>query len=203
MVEKKTTAVGYARVSTENQKLAPQVLKLEKYLEKNFDDYDIYKEKVSSIKERKELEKIFDNLEKYDAFVVTDLDRFSRSLKDLLIRHELLTDQDVNLVVIDKALDTGTKEGKLMMNMLGSVAQYEREMIRERMNSGYKEALNEGKVGRQRKITGKAWKDFKRWWKSDNHGVASIRALLKEKYDIEISRQTLYNYGNELDKKGE
>lgn len=196
--EENKKAVGYARVSTKNQDLKPQVEKLKKFLRNNYNDFDVFKEKVSSIKEREQLDRIFDNLDKYDVLIVTKLDRFARSMKDFIVRQEDLEKNNVDFKTIDQPIDTKGKYGELMKNMLMVIAEFERNMIRERMNERYREAQEDGRIGRKKKIQNKALEDFKEWYKNGNT-VAQIQALLDYNHDIEVSKQTIYRYLDNLD----
>lgn len=144
-------AALYARVSTQNQELKPQTKKLEKYAEQKqkIKNYDLYKEKVSSIKERPKFEKILDNLEQYDILIVTKLDRFARSTKDLLQRLEQLEQKNVEFQATDQPINTDDElYGEIMLKLLGVFAEWERKMIRRRLKEGYEKARKEGRVGR-------------------------------------------------------
>lgn len=181
----------YSRVSTKNQDLKRQKEKLINYAESRGWDWDLYAEKVSSVADRPELEKIFDSLDEYDGLIVTKLDRLARSVQDLLSRKEILNDSDVDFITTDQEFNDSTAEGELLINVLGSVAEFERQIIRERLREGYDKALEDGKVGRPRKITGKALDDFRTWW-DKGHTPKVIQALLDTKHDIEVSNDTIY-----------
>lgn len=181
----------YSRVSTKNQDLKRQKEKLINYAESRGWDWDLYAEKVSSVADRPELEKIFDSLDEYDGLIVTKLDRLARSVQDLLSRKEILNDSDVDFITTDQEFNDSTAEGELLINVLGSVAEFERQIIRERLREGYDKALEDGKVGRPRKISGKALDDFRTWW-DKGHTPKVIQALLDTKHDIEVSNDTIY-----------
>lgn len=80
----------------------------------------------------------------FGAIVVYKLDRFSRSLKDLLLSLEELNKSDVTFVSITDNIDLSTSSGKLMFNIIGSFAEFERELIRERTTAGQAEARKRG-----------------------------------------------------------
>ncbi|MBS3789177.1 recombinase family protein [Candidatus Bipolaricaulota bacterium] len=146
---------GYARVSTEEQvksgSLNQQIDKIKDYCERN--DHKIDKlftdAGVSAIKERPEFEKMMETVAKgndeIDGIVVTKLDRFGRSVKDLVINMETLQEEAIDFISIGDSLDTSTPNGKLLFHILSAFAEFEREIIRERMQAGRERARAEGK----------------------------------------------------------
>jgi DNA invertase Pin-like site-specific DNA recombinase len=89
-----------------------------------------------------------------DVIVVWKLDRLSRSLKDLLHLMERIKEADAGFRSLTEAIDTTTPAGRMMMQMVGSFAEFERAMIRERTSAGLALARAEGRVGgRRRKLT--------------------------------------------------
>ena len=193
MSKKFEKGVGYCRVSTKNQDLGNQVEKVRSWLESNCEDFEILKEKVSSVSDRPKLEKIFERLDEFDVLVVTKLDRFARSTKDFLVRKERLDESGTGFVTVNQPINTTNKYGRMMEKMLVVFAEFEREMIRERMNEGYQKALKENKVGKPLKIQGEALEDFKKWWKNESYSVATIKALLSYNHDVDVSKTTIYN----------
>lgn len=198
MTKKNKYAVGYCRVSTHNQEIDNQVEKVKDFLDSNFKEYDLFSEVVSSIDEREELNKIFDNISKYDVLVVSKLDRLARSMKDLLIRKEILENNDVDIVCIDQPIDTTNQYGDLMFKFMGIFAEFERKMIRERMMEGYSRALEENKVGRKKKIEGDALEKLREWYEEKKYSVSVIQALLNSMFDVSVSKQTIYRYLKDL-----
>lgn len=92
-------------------------------------------------------------MRKGDVLVVTKLDRMARSVLDLNIIAKQLQDKQVDLKVLDQDIDTTTTYGKLVFNVLGAVAQFERELINKRVREGVKKAQARGvKFGRKVKI---------------------------------------------------
>lgn len=143
--------IGYARTSTLEQEagLRAQVRDLKKLGCKK-----VHKEKVSSVKERPELEKVLDTLRPGDQLVVTKLDRLARSVVDLGNILERITEAGASVRIENLGVDTSTATGKLMLNVLGSVAQFEREMMLERQREGIAKAKAEGKyTGRKATFT--------------------------------------------------
>ena len=96
-----------------------------------------------------------------DTLVVWKLDRLSRSLKDLLVILERIDAGGGKFRSLTESVDTSGPAGRMMMQMLGSFAEFEREMIRERTRAGLQEARAQGRVpGRKRKITAEQKKEI-------------------------------------------
>ena len=147
--------IGIARTSTLEQKagLEAQLRELEAYgCEK------IYQEQVSSVAEREQLNAALSALRSGDKLVVTKLDRLARSVKHLGEIVEAINKSDASLVILDMggtAIDTSNPTGKLILNIMSSVAQFEREMMLERQREGIAKAKAEGKY-KGRKPTARA-----------------------------------------------
>lgn len=172
--------IGYARTSTLEQVAGfeSQIAQLEAA-----GATKIYKEQVSSVAERPELQAALDYLREGDTLIVTKLDRLARSVKDLWEIVETLEHKDVALKVLDIALDTGTSTGKLMLNILGSVAQFERDMMLERQKEGIARAMAEGRYrGRPRTLDA----DRVKAMKADGASIKHIQQAL------DISRASIY-----------
>ena len=106
----------------------------------------VFREQVSAVsREREELEAAIEFAREGDVLVVTKLDRLARSVPHLCEIGSRLEAKGVGLKVLDQAIDTTTPTGRLMFNMLGAIAQFERELIRERMLVGVAKAKAEGK----------------------------------------------------------
>ncbi|MBW4985722.1 recombinase family protein [Mameliella sp. CS4] len=105
----------------------------------------IWKEQTSSIAKRDALTQAIEFCREGDVFVVTKLDRLARSVRHLGELIEALEERNVGLRVLSLGLDTTTATGKLMLNVLGSVAQFEREMMLERQREGIQKAKKAGK----------------------------------------------------------
>ena len=142
---------GYARVSTRDQDLAAQDAEL-----RAAGCAKVFKEKASGAKtDRPELVKVISRLEPGDVLVVTRLDRLARSTRDLLNVLDELAKRGAGFRSLKDAwADTTTPHGKLMLTVLGGLAEFERELIRARTGEGRKRAQERGvRFGRPRKLT--------------------------------------------------
>jgi DNA invertase Pin-like site-specific DNA recombinase len=150
-VESEMAVYGYARVSTEGQSLTAQIAEL-----KAANCERIFQEKASGAKsDRKQLAKLMATLETGDVVVVTRLDRLARSMLDLLTTLNTITKAGAGFKSLrDTWADTTTAQGRLMVNILGSLAEFERELIMARTGEGRKRAMGNGvKFGRPAKLT--------------------------------------------------
>jgi DNA invertase Pin-like site-specific DNA recombinase len=142
---------GYARVSTRDQDLAAQDAEL-----MAAGCAKVFKEKISGAKtDRPELVKAIGRLEPGDVLVVTRLDRLARSTRDLLNVIAAIADRGAGFKSLkDTWADTTTAHGRLMLTVLGGLAEFERELIRARTGEGRKRAKDRGvKLGRSGKMT--------------------------------------------------
>jgi DNA invertase Pin-like site-specific DNA recombinase len=142
---------GYGRVSTGGQSLTAQVAEL-----KAAGCTLIFQEKVSGAKSnRKELARVIDRLGEDDVLVVTRLDRLARSTRDLLNVLGAIADKKAGFRSLrDTWADTTTAHGRLMLTVLGGLAEFERELIRSRTTEGRERAKAKGVVmGRKPKLT--------------------------------------------------
>jgi DNA invertase Pin-like site-specific DNA recombinase len=109
----------------------------------------VFREQVSSVAKRDQLEAALDYVREGDSFLVTKLDRLARSVGDLLNIVALLETKKVSLRVLSMSgsqpLDTGTATGRLMLAVIGAVGQAERETMLERQREGIAKAQREGK----------------------------------------------------------
>lgn len=143
--------IGYARVSTQDQDLSLQIdaLKQHGILQEN-----IYQDKISgSKKERPGLQPCLKSLVPGDTLVVWKLDRLGRSLQDLIQIVQDLKKRGVGLKSITESIDTTSPGGNLIFHMFGALAQFEREIIKERTGAGLRSARAKGRVGGRPKIT--------------------------------------------------
>lgn len=140
--------IGYARTSTADQKagLEAQVRDLEAA-----GCGEIFSEEVSSVSPKREkLAEALRYVRKGDVLVVTKLDRLARSVADLVRITQELKRKGAELRTLATDLDTSTPTGKLMLNLLGSIAEFERELMLERQREGIAKAKADGKYqGRQ------------------------------------------------------
>jgi DNA invertase Pin-like site-specific DNA recombinase len=143
--------IGYARVSKlDKQDTRAQVKALKEAGSKR-----IFQESASGGRwDRPELHRALDHLRKGDVLVVWKLDRLSRSLKDLLHILERITEAKAGFRSLTEAINTTTPAGRMMVQMLGAFAEFERSMVRERTRLGLLAARERGRVGgRQPKLT--------------------------------------------------
>ena len=144
--------IGYARVSKGNgsvgdeQSTAPQLAALRSSgVERTFEEHA-----SGGRWDRPELHRMIDQLRKGDVVVVWKLDRLSRSLRDLLAILDRIEGKGAGFRSLTEAIDTTTPAGRMMMQMVGSFAEFERAMIRERTSAGLAQARKEGRVGGRR-----------------------------------------------------
>lgn len=137
-----TAIVGYARTSTVEQVAG---------LEAQHRDLQaagvtkLFSERVSSVAHRAELRRALDYLRDGDVFVVTKLDRLARSVADLVEIMKIIDGKDASLRILGLNIDTKTPTGKLMLNLLGSIAEFERSLMLERQREGIAKAKADGK----------------------------------------------------------
>jgi DNA invertase Pin-like site-specific DNA recombinase len=145
------TSYGYARVSTNSQDLAAQEAEL-----MAAGCAKVFKEKVSGAKtDRAELAKVIRRLEPGDVLVVTRLDRLARSTRDLLNIMAIIGERKAGFRSLkDTWADTTTPHGRLMLTVLGGLAEFERELIRARTGDGRARAKARGvRFGRPSALT--------------------------------------------------
>jgi DNA invertase Pin-like site-specific DNA recombinase len=142
---------GYARVSTDGQSITAQVVNLTKA-----GCAEVFRETASGAQtNRAQLRKALDQLEPGDVFMVTRLDRLARSTRDLLNTLAAITERKAGFRSLGDAwADTTTPHGRLMLAVLGGLAEFERDLIRARTSEGRKRAAAQGvKMGRPPKLT--------------------------------------------------
>nr|WP_288256873.1 recombinase family protein [uncultured Pseudomonas sp.] len=137
----------------------------------------IYREQVSSVAARPELENMLANIRPEDTLVVTKLDRLARSVRHLGEIVEHLDKVGAGLHILDMNIDSTTASGRLMLNVFGAVAQFEREMMLERQLEGIDKAKREGKY-KGRKPKGLPLQDQILAMKADGKGDTEIGRLL-------------------------
>ena len=145
------TVYGYARVSTDGQTLAAQDAALHAA-----GCAKVYAEKASGAKtDRAELRKVISRLGEGDVLMVTRLDRLARSTRDLLNTLDEITKRGAGFKSLaDSWADTTTPHGRLMLTVLGGLAEFERELIKARTGEGRARAKAEGvHMGRPPKLT--------------------------------------------------
>ncbi len=138
--------IGYARVSTQEQDNTAQTAAL-----RAAGCGRVFEDKASGGRwDRPELLRLLDQLRPGDVLVVWKLDRLSRSLKDLLSLLERVEQAEAGFLSLTEAIDTTTPAGRMMMQIVGSFAEFERAMLRERTRNGLLAARQEGRIGGRR-----------------------------------------------------
>ena len=167
---------GYARVSTEEQKLEAQKDALEAAgVERIFAD------KLSgNIKERPQLWVLIDQLRDGDVVIVTKYDRLARSLKDLLEIVEAINVKGAGFKSLAEDIDTTTPAGRLVFHVFASIAQFERERIAERTKEGLAAARKRGRIGgRPRALNDQQSQEALRMRDEEGRSITEIAALFK------------------------
>ena len=185
--------VGYARVSTDDQNLDRQVDQL-----KAAGAFAVYTEKVSgSTRNRPQLDEVLRYLRRGDQLVVTSMDRLARSLVDLHAIVDDLVSRGVSVKFLREGQvysDQADPIAKLMLGVMGSVAEFERAIIRERQAEGIAKAKKRGVYkGRARVLTDEQVDEARR---RISGGVPKAKVAR----DLGIGRTTLYEYLNESKK---
>src|SRR5438477_2393197 len=177
--------IGYARVSTQEQTLNLQKDALEK-----IGCSKIFTDTISgATTERKGLEEALAYVRAGDSLVVWKLDRLGRSLKHLIETITDLNNRKIGFKSITENIDTTTSGGKLIFHIFGSLAEFERDIIRERTQAGLQAARARGrKGGRPKALNPKKVEMLKALYKDKNNPVDEICKTLH------ISRVTLYRY---------
>jgi DNA invertase Pin-like site-specific DNA recombinase len=142
---------GYARVSTDGQSVTAQVAELRKH-----GAGKVFREVASGAKtDRAQLRRVLDQFDVGDVLMVTRLDRLARSTRDLLNTLAAITGKKAGFRSLDDAwADTTTAHGRLMLTVLGGLAEFERDLIRTRTGEGRERAKARGvKLGRKPKLT--------------------------------------------------
>ncbi|WP_306111827.1 MULTISPECIES: recombinase family protein [Roseovarius] len=181
--------VGYARTSTLDQKAGLEAQQTEL---KAAGCEKVFVEQVSSVdvKARERLAEALDYVREGDTLVVTKLDRLARSVAHLLEVLEVISSKGAWLRILSMGIDTGTATGKLMLTILGGVAEFEREIMLERQREGIAKAKAAGKY-KGRKPTARAKADEVMALKADGVGPAEIARRLG------IGRASVYRILND------
>lgn len=180
--------IGYARVSTKDQSFDLQVDALKKYgCEK------IYREIISGAKaERAVLNDLMKNIRAGDILVVWKLDRLGRSLKHLVMLVNELMEKDIGLVSLNDPIDTSTTQGRFTFNIFASLAEFEREMARERTRAGLSAARARGRLGgRPKGLSKKAEATACAAEALYKEGILSVQEIANK---LGICKGTLYSY---------
>ncbi len=177
--------IGYARVSTDDQNLDLQHDALKNAgCEKFYDDH-ITGSKIN----RPGLEAAIEYAREGDVIVVWRLDRLSRSLKDLIEMVALLDEKKIGLKSLHESIDTSSSSGKLIFHIFGALAEFERNLIRERTHAGLQAARARGRNGgRPKKLSMDKAKLAIQLYEGRQHSIQKICEL------VGVSKPTLYKY---------
>ncbi len=176
--------IGYARVSTDDQNLDLQRDALEKEgCEKIYTD-----QQSGASTDRLGLAGVLEIARSGDTLVVWRLDRLGRSLKHLIHLVEKLEQQGIGLRSLQENIDT-TSGGRLVFHLFGALAEFERNLIRERTQAGLSAARARGRQGGRPKLLDPKKRELAlRLYKERQHSIVEICQIMR------ISKSTLYNY---------
>ena len=182
--------IGYARVSTQDQTLDLQTDALKQAgCEKIFTDL------TSGAKsERPGLQDAMNHLRAGDTLVVWRLDRLGRTLKHLIATITDLSEHGIGFKSLQESIDTTTSGGKLIFHIFGAVAEFEREVIRERTNAGLQAARVRGRLGGRPTIQALDPKKVALARRLYADGHMPVREICET---LHIGRSTLYRYVQE------
>ena len=177
--------IGYARVSTGDQSLALQIDALEEAGCERF-----FRDQVSGIVNiRPNLNQALNIARPGDTLVVWRLDRLSRSLRDLIETVTLLESRGVQLKSLHESIDTASSSGKLIFHLFGALAEFERNLIKERTLAGLQAARARGrKGGRPPSLDAEKRKLAVKLYNDKNYSVNQVCQVMG------ISKPTLYKY---------
>jgi DNA invertase Pin-like site-specific DNA recombinase len=177
--------VGYARISTDDQKLD-----LQKDALHNEGCNKIFNDTASGAKtQRKGLFDAIKFMRKGDTLVVWKLDRLGRSLKDLIDVVNRLNKSGVFFKSMQENIDSSTSGGKLTFHLFGALAEFERDIIRERTKAGLQAARARGRIGGRPKVMSEKMVSLaKELMSNTNNSAKDVSKTLG------VSRATLYRY---------
>ena len=177
--------IGYARVSTTDQNVALQ----EDALRQAGCEKIITDQISGSVALRPGLGQVKELLRSGDTLVVWRLDRLGRSLKDLIAWTNYLDEQGVGLVSLQESINTTTSTGKLVFHLFGALAEFERNLIRERTMAGLSAARARGRQGgRPKALSVEKSQLLCKLYEDENYSVKAICEMLG------ISKPTMYKY---------
>lgn len=177
--------IGYARVSTDDQNLCMQEDAL-----KSAGCEEIYTDVASGVKTaRPGLHTALSHLRKGDTLVVWKLDRLGRSLTHLIQTIKELNEKGIGFKCLQESIDTTTSGGQLIFHIFGALAQFERELIKERTHAGLKAARVRGRLGGRPSVLNKyKINKLKEHYKKGDLSINEICKLFG------ITKPTLYRY---------
>lgn len=179
--------IGYARVSTDDQNLD---LQMDALLQAKVNQSQIYADRVSGKNiDRPELNNCLKALRDGDTLVIWRLDRLGRSVADLVALTSDLEQRGIGLESLTEKIDTSSASGKLVFHVFASMAEFERNVIRERTIAGLSAARARGRSGgRKPMLNQKQIKEMKKMASDRTIPINRIAAMYG------ISRTTLYKY---------
>jgi len=185
--------IGYARVSTDDQNLD---LQRDALVQAGCGK--IFEDRIGGARaDRPGLREVMEYLRSGDTLVVWRLDRLGRSLKNLVEAVMFLEAQGIGLKSLHESIDTTSASGKLIFHIFAALAEFERNLIRERTQAGLEAARARGrKGGRPKALNGDRRMLAVRLYDGKEHSVGHICKLMS------ISRPTLYKYIEEARRKG-
>jgi DNA invertase Pin-like site-specific DNA recombinase len=177
--------LGYARVSTTDQQPQLQVDALERA-----GCYRVFTETASGARlDRPTLEQILDQLRPGDTLVVWKLDRLGRSLRHLVDTITGLAEREIGFRSLQEAIDTATPGGKLVFHVFAALAEFERDLVRERTGAGLAAARARGRRGgRPAVLSGHKLQVAEELYRSGEYSVATIAKTLG------VSRAAIYRH---------
>lgn len=180
--------IGYARVSTKEQSLSMQVDAL-----KNAGCDQIHEEIASGAKTaRPVLDEIMRNIREDDILVIWKLDRLGRNLAHLIHLTNKLIEKKVGLISLNDPIDTSTAQGRMIFGIFATLAEFERELIRERTQAGLKSARARGrKGGRPKGMSKEAMEKAAIAEALYKNGTIPVKKIAEQ---LDISKTTLYLY---------
>jgi len=174
--------IGYARVSRETQHLERQLDALK-------DCERIYQEKITGAgKVRPELERMLDTLREGDKVIVSDFTRLGRSTRDLMDIMQRIRDAGAEIVSLKENFDTSSAIGRMMMNFVIILADFERSILLERTREGLAAARARGRCGGRKPIDSRKVKDALTLYDSKQYTLREITERTG------VKRSTLYRY---------
>ena len=185
--------IGYARVSSSEQDTELQHAAFRKHNVRK-----VYEEKRSggTIARRLELARMLEQLRAGDVVHVYKLDRLARSLHDLLRILETIEERGASFRSLTESIDTGTSAGRMMMQMLGAFAEFERNIIRERSIAGMEVAKAQGvRLGRLPALDDRQSARLVKQWETGRYSKAELGKM----HGVSIStvKRTLWRYGRD------
>ncbi|QIP14763.1 recombinase family protein [Spirosoma aureum] len=180
--------IGYARVSTQDQNLSMQLDALKAQgCEK------IFQEKASGAKgDRPELTKLLEHVREGDTVVIWKLDRLGRSLAHLVEMVNVLERNSIGLISLNDPVDTTTAQGRLVFRIFASLAEFERELIKERTQAGLQSARRRGQLlGRPTGLSKEAENKSRIAESLYKEGKLPVKEIARQ---LGISKSTLYSY---------